>query len=166
MVIGFTLNDGARPIELLNEEEPHHLVREGHFREREFFVGTFIDIAREAVGTTYDEHQPTGVLLGALKPLGKIHAPHFLAVLVEQYHIVGGLKVAFQQFGLLRLLLLSTKVFGVFQLGNNHQLERHIPPHPTNIVGDARLQMLVGRFTYEDEGRFQSVFLEMFSKDL
>ena len=68
MVIGFPLDDGAGTVELFGEDEAHHLVREGHGRERELFVGTLIDGGREPIGAADDEDQSAGGVLLALHP--------------------------------------------------------------------------------------------------
>lgn len=57
VVIGFTAEDGECAIDLLHEEETHHLVGEGHAREGEFLVGEGIDVGCESVGSSDDEDQ-------------------------------------------------------------------------------------------------------------
>ena len=63
MMVGFTTDDGAGTVDLFGEGEADHLVREGHLRQGQLFVGTCIDGRGETVGTTDDENQPAGCLL-------------------------------------------------------------------------------------------------------
>ena len=57
MMIRFSFQYRERPIELLSEDEPHHLMRERHLREADFRVGTVVDLLREAVGAADDEDE-------------------------------------------------------------------------------------------------------------
>ena len=45
---------GVGTVELLKEEEAHHLMVKGKLREGKFLCGSGIDRRREAVGTAYD----------------------------------------------------------------------------------------------------------------
>ena len=62
MVIRFAAHDGHGPVNLLDEEKPHHLVCERHARERQLGVGTLVDLFRESVRTADDENQAFGAL--------------------------------------------------------------------------------------------------------
>ena len=43
VVVRLTLDDGACPVNLLRKDEAHHLVREGHLREANLLICTFIN---------------------------------------------------------------------------------------------------------------------------
>ena len=60
MMIRFALQNGEGAVKLLDEDEPHHLVAEGHGRERQIGVGSVVDLLREAVGPTDDENDAFG----------------------------------------------------------------------------------------------------------
>ena len=62
---------------------------------------------------------------------------------VEQHHRVGRLQLLQQQFALLGLLLLFRKVFGVSELGNHFDLERHVMAYALCVIVDAGNEMLV-----------------------
>ena len=72
-MIGEVTQDGEGAVVLLDEDEAHHLVGEGHAGEGEFGVSGVIDGGREAVGTPDDEDKAArqgGHLL--LQPPGKV----------------------------------------------------------------------------------------------
>ena len=92
MVVWFAAHDGHGTVELLDEDETNHLVGEGHLRKAQFLVGGGIDLWRESVGAADDEGQTLADGLHLLlHPGGKLHAAHFLAVFIEQDHVVARL---------------------------------------------------------------------------
>ena len=88
-MIGFSLDDGACPVDLLGEYGSDHLVGEGELRERQLFVGSLVDGFGKAVGTAYDKYQSPASGLPLLQPLGELDAAIFVPVLVEQDKGVG-----------------------------------------------------------------------------
>ena len=79
-------------IELLGKDDAHHLVREGHARERYFALCSGIHGIGETVGTTDDEHQSFGYGVHALlQPVGKSYGSELLAALVEEDDVVAWL---------------------------------------------------------------------------
>ena len=75
VVILLPFYDCTRAIELLHEDEAHHLVGEREARERDLLVGTRIDRLGEAVGSSdgEDEAARRGSLL--LQPPDFVNAP-------------------------------------------------------------------------------------------
>ena len=55
MMIGFALKDSEGTIELLDKNQSHHLVAEGHGRERDFGVGAVVHLLCEAIRAADDE---------------------------------------------------------------------------------------------------------------
>ena len=149
MMIGLTLDDRAGPVYLFRKHESYHLVREGHLRQRQLFVGTGIDGRRETVGTSYDEDEPSCRVPFPFEPLGELDATELLAVLVEQYHRVRRLRLLEYQITLGCLLLFLRQTLRVLQLRDGHDLERHVVTNALHIVTDACLEMLVGGLTHE-----------------
>ena len=62
-MVGLAFDDGAGAIELLGEDEAHHLVAERHGREGEAFVGAGVDVGGESVGAADEEDETSGGLL-------------------------------------------------------------------------------------------------------
>ena len=54
-MIGFSLDDGAGTVDLLNEHKTDHLVGKGHRGEGDLLVGSLIDGRAETVRATDDE---------------------------------------------------------------------------------------------------------------
>lgn len=149
MMIGLPLDDRAGTVYLFRKHESYHLVREGHLRQRQLFVGTGIDGRGEAVGTSHDEDKTSCRVPFPLEPLGELDATELLAVLVEQYHRVRRLRLLEYQITLGRLLLFLRQTLRVLQLRDGHDLERHVVTNALHIVTDACLEMLVGGLTHE-----------------
>ena len=57
MMVGFAFQNGEGAVKLLNKDESHHLVAEGHGRERHFRVGAVVNFLREAVRSADNENQ-------------------------------------------------------------------------------------------------------------
>ena len=55
LVVGLARDDAVSTVNLLEEDDSHELVREGHGGEAELIVGTFQDLVGETEGTTDDE---------------------------------------------------------------------------------------------------------------
>ena len=66
--------DGERPVELFDKDEPHQFVGEGHLAERYLLVGTVIHLLGKAVRTAHDKHKPLASARHApLQPLAVVH---------------------------------------------------------------------------------------------
>ena len=58
MVVGLAFQNREGTIKLLDKNQAHHLMTEGHGRERQFGIGAVVHFLCETVRPTYDEHQP------------------------------------------------------------------------------------------------------------
>ena len=97
-MVGFAFQNGEGAVKLLDKDESHHLVAEGHGRERHFRVGAVVNFLREAVRPADDENESfcaRGHLF--FKAFGKIHRCELLAVFVQKNDLVGGLQLAQNQ---------------------------------------------------------------------
>lgn len=93
VVIWFVVEDGHGAVDLLGEKEANHLVREGHEREGDLFLGYLMKGGGEAVGAAHYEDQTARTCRHAfLYPLGKLHGAAFFAVFVQQYNVVTWLQ--------------------------------------------------------------------------
>ena len=59
MVVGFTAEDGHGAVELLNEQQPDHLMAERHLTEADLGIRTLINRLAEPVRTADNERQTT-----------------------------------------------------------------------------------------------------------
>ena len=146
VMIWLSLDDGAGTVELFGEDESYHLVGERETRQGYLFVGTLIDGRGETVGASDDEHQSAGILLLLFKPAGQFHAAVFVAVFIEQHHMVGRLQLLEDELSLGDLLLFLGEVLRVAQLGNGDNVKGHVMTDAFGIVIDACREMLVDGF--------------------
>ena len=135
MVIRLSSHDGHGAIELLDEDEAHHLVGEGHLGEGNLLDGLGIDFGREAVGTAYDEDEALadGVHL-LLHVLGELYAAQLFSVLVEQHDVVTWLELLEYQLSFLLLLLLGGERFRGLQFGNHRDVKAYVVFHALGVV--------------------------------
>lgn len=144
MVVGFTFYNSTSAINLLSENEPDHLVGEGHGRQANALISTLIDSRGETVRSTYAEDQTTGGgQLFVNQPVGKLNRAEFLASLIEQNEMVGGLEEFENLFALALLLLLFRERLGILEFRNDGDGERHVMRYSANIVVYACLKMFV-----------------------
>lgn len=142
-MIRFTFNNSTRAIDLLAEDEAHHLVRECHARQGNLIVGTIVHLLAEAVRSTDDEYQSACHLLLTLYPLCKLHRPEILAVLVKKYHSIRRLQKLQYLFALTFLLLFFAESLSVFEFWDGSNLERHVMSDAVAVVADASYEMFV-----------------------
>ena len=57
MMVGFAFQNGEGAVKLLDKDKSHHLVAEGHGRERHFGISAVVHLLREAVRPADDENQ-------------------------------------------------------------------------------------------------------------
>lgn len=57
MMVGFAFQNSEGAVKLFDKDKSHHLVAEGHGRERHFRVGAVVHLMREAVRPADDENQ-------------------------------------------------------------------------------------------------------------
>ena len=86
VMVWFTLNNAARSIELFNENQAYHLVRESHFRKRNLFVGTIVHRFRKPIRATDNKHKSLCCVLFLLQPCGIVYRTELFTVLVEQHN--------------------------------------------------------------------------------
>ena len=153
VVVRRAVQDGHGTVELLDEDEPYHLVREGHARHGQLFVGGGIDFGGEAVGAANDEDQPPvdGVHL-LPHVFGKLHGAHLLAALVEQHNDIARLKGFQYQVAFLLFLHLGGEALGVLQFGYHFDVERQVAAGALGVVGYGRNEMGLNGSSYDDEG--------------
>ena len=111
MVILLPFYDRTRAIELLHEDEAHHLVGEREARERDLLVGARIDRLGEAVGPSDGEDEAARRSPLLLQPSRQFHGPWLASVLVEEHQRVGGLHLLQDQLPLLLTSSLKKHVF-------------------------------------------------------
>lgn len=152
MMIGFTLQDGEGAVKLLNKDESHHLVAEGHGRERHFGVGTVVHLLREAVRPADDKNQAfraRGHLF--FKAFGEVYRGELLAVFVQKNDLVGRLQLAHDQETFGGFLLLLAKSLAVARVGDFLHLKRGIMPNPPDIFLDAGDEVVFISFSYDEQ---------------
>ena len=153
MMIGFAAQDGHGAVELLDEEEAHHLVGEGHEGEGELFGGQGVDGGGESVGAADYEHEAPGHLaLLLLKIGGKLDGTVFASSFVEEHDVVAGAELLLQEFAFALFLLLGGEGLGVLEFGDDFHVEGDIVLDALGIVGDEGREVLVdGAAHYEEE---------------
>ena len=87
-MILLALEDGARSVQLLHENEPHHVVGERHARQRYLVVGTLVDCLGETVRAAYHQHEVAPRGLPLAEPLGEVDASPLFATLIEKHQAV------------------------------------------------------------------------------
>ncbi len=144
VVVLFPSDDGKGTVELLHKHHAHHLVGERHLGQRQLLVRPLVDLWREPVRSTNDEHQSLAHrLLFPSDPFRQFHTPQFLTVLVEQHHMVAVLQLFQQEFTLHPFLHLLRQSLGVLQFGYGHNVEWTVVSDPCRIVADDSLKLTV-----------------------
>lgn len=88
VVVLLALEDRASTIELLGEDEAHHLVGECHVGEGDHCLGTLIDCLGETIRSADDKDEVAACRLALAEPSGKLDAAALLTTLVEQHETV------------------------------------------------------------------------------
>ena len=147
MVIGFAPKDGHCAVDLLNGHYSYHLVRERHPGKGDLAVSAVIDGFGEAVGTADDEDEvSTGTHL-PLQEIGELDIAELASVFIEQQHVHGGGEIAQYRFALGGLDLLFGERFGILEIGQHDELERHIVNEPLTVLVDKRPDTRISRFS-------------------
>ena len=89
MMVGLALDDGAGPVELFDEDETDHLMREGHLGKRYLLVGTSVDGVGETIRTADDKDKISSAVAFLLQPPRILDASVLASVLVEEDDSVG-----------------------------------------------------------------------------
>jgi len=138
-MIGLAAYDGEGAVELLHEEETHHLMRKGHLGERDLLLRSIVDAGREAVRAADEEDEALGHCLQALlHPLAELTAGELAATLVEEDEVVAGLQSVEDLIGLALLLLLFAERLGVAQVGQLLERGGQVVAEPLHVFGDER----------------------------
>ncbi len=151
MVILLALEDGAGAVELFDEDEADHLMRERHLGERDLVVGALIDGGRKAVGATDDEHESAGGLLLLAQPFGKFDAAALAAMLIEKDDGILRGEFLEDEVALALLLLRLAQGAGVLEFGDDEDVKGHVVADAVGIVGYRRLIQFVSCFTDENK---------------
>lgn len=141
VVIGLAPEDGHCAIDLLNEEEADHLMRERHLRERDLAVGPIVDFGRKAVRTAYYEIHILPCRHPFLQIVGKLYGAVFFSVLVEQNNERSGAYSFEDKVAFLRFLLVLSEIFCVLEFGNHLQLKGKVVREALLIIVDERNDM-------------------------
>ncbi len=133
VVIGFALDYGESPVELLNEDCPHHLVRKGHPRERNHRIAALIDRPAESVCPADDKNDvaaPGNLPLYDSRPFDRAV---FFSVFVEQNHIVIRAYILENQFSFLLLNLIPAQRGNLLEFRNLRQGEVRVVTEPADV---------------------------------
>lgn len=152
MMIRFAFQNGEGAVQLLDENQPHHLMRKRHRRKRHFGVGLGIDILRKSVGTANHKNDALAARSHEFFEIfRKIHRCELLAVFVQKNDVIARLKLRQQQKTLRFFLLLLAQSLAVANVGNLLHLERNVMPKPADILLDAGYQVIFVRFPYDKQ---------------
>lgn len=127
MMIRLPLQNRARPVELLGEDQAHHDVREGELRKGQLGVLAGIDGVGETVRAADDERERLQSRVGTLlDELRELLRGLLLAALVPQHYIFIRLYLLENQFSLALFLFLHRHRLGILQIRNRHRLIRDV----------------------------------------
>ena len=148
MVVRLAAEDGHGAIELFNKQQTDHLVAEGHLAEADFGICALVNCFAKAVRPAYDERQAAcGSVEPGLQLFGKRQAAVLLTMFVQQYN-----KTAFHssqyRFAFLLLLLCFAQALGVFEVGNDLNVERNIVLEASDVRLYQLRQFVADRFAH------------------
>lgn len=156
MVVSFPPTYLERPVELLDEEQPNHLVGEGHGGEGEGFFGGGGDGGGEAEGAADDEGEVAGPGQGqSVQAGGQGLGGEAGAADVEDDEVAGGAD------GLQQSLALAGEDAGLvggrgivrhFLLGHLDDVEAAEGGEALEVFGDAILEVPLFYFADSDDG--------------
>ena len=153
VVIGFVVEDREGAVDLLGEDRPYDLVREGHARKRQPAVGAGVDRIREAVGSADDQHEPPHAAQHPfLEPVCELHRTHLVAALVEQDDMVAGGQLPQDRFALGRALLVLRERARVAHVGQRRDGEPAVAVHAAHVEFHERFDLL--RVGFSDDQQF------------
>ena len=100
MMVRFVIQYGERPVDLLQQKDPHHLVGEGHFRQRQQ-CSTPSELFGETVCTADGKDQFAGATVTLFADIGgQVGGIHLLAPFIQQQQRGAGRDQLFQPFAL------------------------------------------------------------------
>ena len=127
MMVRLALQNRARPVQLLGEDQAHHDVREGELRKGQLRVLAGIDGLGETVRAADDKRERFQPRVGPLlDELCELHGGLLLAALVPQHHVFVRFYLLENQFSLALLLFLYRHRLGILQIRNRHGLVREV----------------------------------------
>ena len=127
MMVRLALQNRARPVQLLGEDQAHHDVREGELRKGQLRVLAGIDGLGETVRAADDKRERLQPRVGALlDELRELHGGLLLAALVPQHYVFIRLYLLEYQLPLTLLLLLHRHRLGILQIRNRHGFVREV----------------------------------------
>ena len=165
MMIGFAPEDGHGAIELLHEEQAHHLMAERHAGKGHFLAGTLVDSGGETVGSTHHKHQPPrpgGAT--AFHVAGKFYGAKLLAAFIKQHQPIAIRQAAEYLFAFALLLLLKAQRTCIPQIGDDFYAERQIMAQTGGIVGYERRYTAVGRLPDNEQNYLHRGIIVCFGK--
>ena len=147
MMIRLPLQNRARPVELLGEDQAHHDVREGELRKGQLRVLAGIDGIGETVRAADDEGERLQPRVGTLlDELRELHGGLLLAALVPQHHVFVRLYLLENQLSLAFLLLLHWHGLGILQIRNRHRFIRDVGGDFGRVLPDGGIENVTIRF--------------------
>lgn len=136
MVVGVAVDDGEGAVDLLDEEETHHLMGEGHLAERKAFATAGIDLVGEAVGASDDEAKATRDDLHLVfDPIGIGPGCELFALFVQEDCFVEVADGFEDHFPFAFLLFIGREGFACFDIGKFDDFDGDEPIDPLEIVG-------------------------------
>lgn len=144
VMVGKIFEDGKGAIELLGEDDAHHLMGEGHLRKGYFALGKGIYLRGKSIRSSYNEDEATAHgIHSLLEPLRKAYGGELLATLIEQDDVIARLNELNNLLPLALLLLFLREVLHIADVGNNFQLDGGIVVGAGKIVVDSLSEIAV-----------------------
>lgn len=140
VMVGFPFHNRHCAVKLLAEDEAREDVGEGHLRQRNLVITSFINTFGKTIRPTNQENQPLRAphhLL--LQKLRECHRRHLLAVLVQQNDEVAAFDFLQEELPLLLLLFLHGQL-GILQVRNRLHLKRDVELDLVHVVLHGRAQ--------------------------
>lgn len=137
MMIRLSAQYGHGPIDLLYEEQTHHLMIERHLRQGYPRIGTVIDRFRKSVRTSHRKHDPAPA--GShhlLHVTGKLHGCVLCAPLIEKHQVIRLRHTRQHQLALPRFLHLLTHGLRSLHIRKLLQRKRHIMTQASRVLTD------------------------------
>ena len=154
VMIRLVLDYCACPVYLFGKDEPHHLVRECHARQRQLGISPPVHVFGKAVRPAYDERHVSCRQLLVLYPCGQFRAAHLLAVFVEQGDKAFVLDAFQYQLSFFFLLLFLAQAFAVLNFRNHLYIKRYVVIDTFRIVFYPFGIQPVGRPAYKQQSHF------------
>lgn len=145
-MIRFAAQNGECAIELFDEDETHHLMRECHLRERYFSIGTLVNFRCKAVWSADNEKQPACALhCGFLYEFGELARCELRSVFVQNYDVVGRCYFVQYRFGFALFLLQLAHILRITYVRQDFYVEWRVMHDARDIFLNAVLEIfLVG----------------------